>query len=606
METITEEEENAEIYITKHMTVKTILHLLTPLEYPPTSENGVAIIYHVEGWQNVDSAFTDIQYSMGEPSGQNQTTCSYFGDITVNKKDRTCRGLKICEFASPELLEMTHKSVDPNSDLCLKMSKELLDNNLENNTFTGLYKGKTNEPVNNCFTVLHNNSKKKLCPHPHRSGNVIKQGLIIQKSCGVKYSKLIPLDLNKCPYIILVSRGIHSHSPPPPSRVPISIHNRLQELINQANSDTIDVNPTYILTGNLIKTYFGIEYLAEVHASLNNADHLRYYVDKIQKEIHPQGHELLGVIYNYSQNIDNFCEYVKRLEFFEDSHVMIICTTSEQLSEWMKCDHFQIDLSFKHIVGEMNKFEVNHYSNQHNLILTFARIFTNHATIVAYQRIFKALFDLIYQLTGLTLKFNHIHKTGWSCIIADLDIAQAKGLGIVLNDIDRTKSWEEHLIHIFKSCKVHYQRQVFYFIVQWLISNMLALLTAESENEINQLFENIKTDENTADWVAFYQQKWVIGSLNKCMSKINNEIWITAPDNTNTAEAAYALSNRRGKNLKIVIAILQGRKLDKERFTAIHIHQKYNVPYRGCDKGLIARNIQSNKRCNNQKYNKIE
>ena len=27
---------------------------------------------------------------------------------------------------------------------------------------------------------------------------------------------------------------------------------------------------------------------------------------------------------------------------------------------------------------------------------------------------------------------------------------------------------------------------------------MLALLTAESENAINQLFENIKTDENTA------------------------------------------------------------------------------------------------------------
>ena len=65
--------------------------------------------------------------------------------------------------------------------------------------------------------------------------------------------------------------------------------------------------------GNLIKTYFGTEYLADVHASLNNADHLRYYVDKIQKEIHPQGHGLLGVVYNYSRNINNFCEYVKRL-----------------------------------------------------------------------------------------------------------------------------------------------------------------------------------------------------------------------------------------------------------------------------------------------------
>jgi hypothetical protein len=38
------------------------------------------------------------------------------------------------------------------------------------------------------------------------------------------------------------------------------------------------------------------------------------------------------------------------------------------------------------------------------------------------------------------------------------------------------------------------------------------------------------------------------------MSKIDNEIWVASPNNTNTA---HALSNRRGKNLKIVTAILQ-------------------------------------------------
>ena len=43
---------------------------------------------------------------------------------------------------------------------------------------------------------------------------------------------------------------------------------------------------------------------------------------------------------------------------------MIICTTSEQLSEWIKCTHFQIDLSFKRVSGEI---EVNHYNTQHNL-----------------------------------------------------------------------------------------------------------------------------------------------------------------------------------------------------------------------------------------------
>ena len=42
------------------MSVETILHSLTPIEYPPTSINGVAIIFHVEGWQNADAAFTDV------------------------------------------------------------------------------------------------------------------------------------------------------------------------------------------------------------------------------------------------------------------------------------------------------------------------------------------------------------------------------------------------------------------------------------------------------------------------------------------------------------------------------------------------------------------
>ena len=40
----------------------------------------------------------------------------------------------------------------------------------------------------------------------------------------------------------------------------------------------------------------------------------------------------------------------------------------------------------------------------------------------------------------------------------------------------------------------------------------------------------------------------------------------------------------------------RGRKLDKERFTTIHIHKTYNIPNQGHDKSSIARNIQSSKR----------
>jgi len=41
----------------------------------------------------------------------------------------------MCEFADQELKEMEHKTVDPDSDLCLKINKELSANNTKNNTF---------------------------------------------------------------------------------------------------------------------------------------------------------------------------------------------------------------------------------------------------------------------------------------------------------------------------------------------------------------------------------------------------------------------------------------------------------------------------------------
>jgi hypothetical protein len=46
---------------------------------------------------------------------------------------------------------------------------------------------------------------------------------------------------------------------------------------------------------------------------------------------------------------------------------MIICTTPEQLSEWVKCQYFEIDLSFKRVAEEINEFEINYFNLDHNL-----------------------------------------------------------------------------------------------------------------------------------------------------------------------------------------------------------------------------------------------
>ena len=67
---------------------------------------------------------------------------------------------------------------------------------------------------------------------------------------------MIPHDLKNCPYVILVSKGVHSHPPPLPARVPINIRTRLQQLIDQASSNALDITPTQIITGILNIKYY--------------------------------------------------------------------------------------------------------------------------------------------------------------------------------------------------------------------------------------------------------------------------------------------------------------------------------------------------------------
>ncbi|PKC12290.1 hypothetical protein RhiirA5_412033 [Rhizophagus irregularis] len=103
----------------------------------------------------------------------------------------------------------------------------------------------------------------------------------------------------------------------------------------------------------------------------------------------------------------------------------------EQAKKLITLEWFQIDVSFKWVKGEINEFEIN--SNYH-LILSFCRVFTNVFTAEGYHRLFLSYFNC--EISGQCIKFKHIHKEGIGCILADLDAAQAKGLGLALYDLD--------------------------------------------------------------------------------------------------------------------------------------------------------------------------
>src|SRR6266496_2930180 len=61
----------------------------------------------------------------------------------------------------------------------------------------------------------------------------------------------------------------------------------------------------------------------------------------------------------------------------------------------------------------------------------------------------------------------------------------------------------------------------------------------------------------SVDWLKYYQQPYMLSSLNQFILNIDHEIWNKSRSNINNAEAAHSMVNREGKQLKLLSAILR-------------------------------------------------
>ncbi|CAG8835577.1 40905_t:CDS:2, partial [Gigaspora margarita] len=81
-------------------------------------------------------------------------------------------------------------------------------------------------------------------------------------------------------------------------------------------------------------------------------------------------------------------------------------------------------------------------------------------------------------------------------------------------------------------------------------------------------------------WANYYETPWIISSLNINMLKMEHQIWRKYENNTNAAEAAHALVNKSGKQLKLLSAILKLLKIQE-------VHNFSGIPYTRRDKSDV-------------------
>ncbi|KAF0464111.1 cobalamin biosynthesis protein cobt [Gigaspora margarita] len=145
-------------------------------------------------------------------------------------------------------------------------------------------------------------------------------------------------------------------------------------------------------------------------------------------------------------------------------------------------------------------------------------------------------------------------------------------------------------MYLFKSCIIHFQRNLFNkHFSEEIYTLAKSIITAPSFESVESILNTIKSlDEAGAkDWANYYETPWIISSLNINMSKMEHQIWRKYENNTNAAEAAHALVNKSGKQLKLLTAILNGKRHDERLLKIQEVHDFSGIPYTRRDKSDV-------------------
>jgi hypothetical protein len=125
---------------------------------------------------------------------------------------------------------------------------------------------------------------------------------------------------------------------------------------------------------------------------------------------------------------------------------LIVCMTSRMSLLLVQAKRISIDTSFKHVRG-WQKFEIEGWDTSHQrcefksffvycfccksnsmIAMVFMRAFTTSQSADAHVILFRRIFSIAEQDTGVPVKFFHIHDMGIESVIADGHRGQALGI----------------------------------------------------------------------------------------------------------------------------------------------------------------------------------
>ncbi|KAE8395153.1 hypothetical protein BDV23DRAFT_169155 [Aspergillus alliaceus] len=253
------------------------------------------------------------------------------------------------------------------------------------------------EPKQECDFISQVTTGKQFCDRSH-PGN---PGHLIKPKCLSQFDLYIPLQWNRFPFLLLITRLSHTHFPPPPLKLPLHIADEVIQAIQQ--QDTLDLTARrFMLSPIFTNLYdrFGPSTLRTLHKCLNIEDRITALIRKQKLLSFPEGTHIAGILreYSFDRLKENSEQWIREVHFFDPEHWLILCCTYAQAKAFIHANYLEMDLSFKMVNGKTNVFSISSWNAQTKRINTYAYAFLNletrHAYAVMFSKIFKILGDV--------------------------------------------------------------------------------------------------------------------------------------------------------------------------------------------------------------------
>ncbi|KAJ6454741.1 hypothetical protein C8R47DRAFT_1252140 [Mycena vitilis] len=554
-----------------------------PVRAAKSAEAGSLIAIATEFYQSVNSKYCTAQAA-------NETF--------------PCGGHAVMRKFTHLLMANYHLSVAPtgqaNDDVKHRFTK--IPHSVRESILRNIFRGEPIEVddddvvVGPCQQICHpaHLPNNKLCPRTHfRDGRNVR-GTLSRRGCLAKLTIFIPIDVLDLRAVVIPSKCRHSHPIFPRVKVPFAAADQYRQCIK--STGPIGLTTLRVDKSSTTRAILGGKLPQEVHPSLINNRKRRELVSAEKMKKFPHGTGLAGVWNEFELDKarapeDRYIHAVNTL--VDDTHV-IVSLNPELAALTLEASWIMVDTTFAVVHGKTNEWKLLIWLNGLDKRTVIGRVWSNRATREAFVLVWNGIFQAIESITGTALNFKVFSKT--SCLLGalgDSEGAQAQALGDViilrrlnLKEVNGTASVEVDVILMFiwKTCIVHFNRGVFAlesYIEETIFEYLLSFPYLETDEDIREYYSFCNSSPNKklkAWWTHKLSYPWLLPSLNRQLSKMDNKFWDLTPRDTNPIEGSHAQDNQVNKtNSTLLEALLLARQFDCDNARVIKASIEFGV-----------------------------